>query len=69
MEQESEIKPGDRVRLRAYGDEVIERVVIEPRGDVIYVCRESERESAAAERRDPLMVGFRRSAVLGPAIA
>ena len=54
---------GQRVTLEStHGP--IERVVVEDLGDVLLICRERELHDADAEDREPVAVGFRRSAVL-----
>ena len=43
---------------------VIERIVVEDRGEVILVCRSQEFEAAQGEGREPISVGFKRSDIL-----
>jgi alpha-D-ribose 1-methylphosphonate 5-phosphate C-P lyase len=50
---------GQAVRLSSAQGEV-DRVVVEDRGDVVFVCREDEYEAAQKEGRQPIMVGFKR---------
>ena len=64
MEVISMPKPGDVVRLRAYGGEEIQRRVVEVTKDVILVCREDEYRRAQRQGRQPLSVGFRRTYLL-----
>ena len=45
-------------------DGMIERVVVEDLGDVLAVCRRQEYEMARLEKREPVVVGFRRSMVV-----
>lgn len=47
------------IRLRAYDDEIIERVIVEQDSHHVYVCRLEEWEAARHEGRAPMMVGFR----------
>ena len=44
----------------AFGGKLIKRVLVEDTGAVLLVCKESEFESAVAENRDPICVGFKR---------
>ncbi len=55
---------GKRVRLKAYGGEIIERRVVAVEGDTVAVCTEKEYAQAAKEGREPLSVGFRREYVI-----
>jgi hypothetical protein len=59
-----QIQPGDHIHLRAYGSEIIERVVVKADDEVVYVCRPSELEQATHENRAPMSIGFKRSAIL-----
>jgi hypothetical protein len=61
---QAELSPGERVRLRAYRDAIIERIVVRVDGDIVYVSRESELSSARAEDREPNSVGFRKAAII-----
>jgi hypothetical protein len=58
------MKPGDVVKLRAYGSQEIERRVVEANEDVVLVCRNEEYEEAMRQGRQPLCVGFPKKAVL-----
>lgn len=53
---------GDWVYLRAYGDEIIHRRVVDVkskgRDTTVYVCRHEEYQAAAREGREPQCVGF-----------
>jgi len=42
----------------------IKRVVVRDLGEVLLVCRPDEFDSAQKERREPISVGFRKSAVI-----
>ena len=48
---------GDMVKLSAY-EGMIERKVVEVRGDVVLVCREPEYHAARRGGRAPVVVGF-----------
>ena len=50
--------PGQPVRLRAYGDEVIERIVIDLLPGTVVVTTEEEYRAAQSERRPIVGVGF-----------
>lgn len=54
-----EIRKGKSVRLRAYGGEIIERVAVDLRGAMVYVCKVEEYEQAIRESRTPVSIGFR----------
>lgn len=58
------MRPGDVVRLRAYGDAVIERRLVEMRERVALVCTTEEWEAAQRENRAPTSIGFPREDVL-----
>lgn len=49
---------GERVRLRAYGDRVIERRVVGQSGEVVHVCTDEEFREAERRGRKPVSVGF-----------
>lgn len=49
---------GERVRVRAYGGRVLERVVVEVRDDAILVCTPEEIDAATKRGRRPVCVGF-----------
>lgn len=55
---------GDWVRVRAYGGEIITRRVVEVDGDIIVICRDDEYQAARREGREPVSVGFPRSAIV-----
>lgn len=46
------------VRLRAYGGEIIERVLLAVERGTVVVCRKEEYEAAERERREPVVIGF-----------
>lgn len=52
------MKPGQKIKLRAYGDEELVRTVIRLEKKSIVVCRPEEYEAALAEGREPVGVGF-----------
>lgn len=52
------------IRLRAYGDEIIERVLMDFDRDHVYITTQEEYEAAGREGREPRMVGFRREDVV-----
>jgi len=60
----SVLQPGKIVRLRSYGSEEIERRVIDVTGTTVVVCRVEEWEEAQREGREPMCVGFPRTAVI-----
>lgn len=52
------MKPGQMVKLRAYGGEELVRVVVRLDKKTVVVCRQDEYESARLEGREPMGVGF-----------
>lgn len=58
---------GDRVKVRAYGGEVLERRVVGVNKRVVYVSSEEEYQAALQEGREPNGVGFLKEAVQGGA--
>ncbi len=60
------MKPGQMVKLRAYGNEVITRRLIRLNKDIVVVCRSEEYEAALREKREPVSVGFHMKDVVLP---
>jgi hypothetical protein len=58
------IAAGDRVTLRAYGSQVIERICVSVTSSNVYVCLEEEYLAALAEDRAPGCIGFRFSDII-----
>ena len=58
---------GERVRVQAYGGEILTRVVVGEVGDTVYISRESEYEAAKKDGREPNSVGFLKKYVIDPA--
>jgi hypothetical protein len=52
------MKPGQMVKLRAYGGKELARRVIRLEKDIIIVCRPDEYEIARLQGREPIGVGF-----------
>ena len=52
------MKPGQMIKLRAYGNEVITRRLVRLDKDIVVVCQPEEYETARLERREPIGVGF-----------
>jgi hypothetical protein len=50
----------ERVTVRQYGGKIVEKVLVEDRGDVLIVTTPEEWESAQREEREPVVVGFKR---------
>jgi len=63
------IEPGGVIRLRAYGDQEIERRVVAVNDEVVLVCRDEEYREALREGREPVCVGFPKKDVLSVGIA
>lgn len=53
-----QLKPGDMIRLKAYGGKVIERRVVTVRYPKVYVCTEEIYRMAQMTGKRPLCVGF-----------
>lgn len=58
------LERGTRVIVNAYGGKRPYVIVVEDRGDVVLICKPSEFESATAENRQPMAVGFHREDIL-----
>jgi len=52
------MKPGQMIRLRAYGGQIIERRLVRLDKNTLVVCRPEEYDAAQSERREPIVVGF-----------
>jgi hypothetical protein len=52
------MKPGQMIKLRAYGNEVITRQLVRLDKETVVVCRSEEYEAAIRENREPVSVGF-----------
>ena len=52
------MKPGQEIKVRAYGGEELVRVLVRLEKDTVVVCRPDEYEKARAEKREPAGVGF-----------
>jgi hypothetical protein len=52
------MKPGQMIKLRAYGNEVITRQLVRLDKETVVVCRSEEYEAALREKREPVSVGF-----------
>ena len=48
--------------LSAHG--IIKRFVVDDLGEIITICRLDERDAAAKDRRSPIVMGFKKSAVV-----
>ena len=55
---------GTAVKLRAYGPQTIERIVVNETDTHVNVCLSEEWESARAEGRRPNCVGFHKSDIV-----
>ena len=52
------MKPGQMIKLRAYGNEVITRQLVRLGKETVAVCKSEEYEAALREKREPVSVGF-----------
>jgi hypothetical protein len=62
------MKPGQMIKLRAYGNEVITRRLVRLDKDIVIVCQPEEYEAARLERREPVCVGFHVTDVINESI-
>jgi len=60
-----QLKPGDLVRLRAFGGKRIVRRLVSDRGGTVLICSEDEYQSAKREDRQPQVIGWPAADVLG----
>ena len=49
-----------RVTVIQFGGTIVEKILVEDKGDVLVVTTEEEWKAAAAENRPPVSVGFKR---------
>ena len=49
---------GQKVKVQAYGGEVITRVIVDEIGDTVYLSQEREYDEAKRDGREPNSVGF-----------
>lgn len=52
------MKIGDLVGVQTFTEGMVERRVVEIKGDTVYICRDEEWISANKEHREPLCAGF-----------
>lgn len=52
---------GEKIKLRAFGGEIIERILVRDCGDVVEITREDEYIKAQNENRLPVVVGFKKA--------
>ena len=58
-------KPGDMVKVRAFGGRIMERRVVKAYGGMVYVCRDEEYQAAQREERKPVCIGFSLADIVG----
>jgi hypothetical protein len=58
------MRPGQRIKLRAFAGIVIERIVIQRLNEVVVICQPEEWHAARREGREPSGVGFPVSAII-----
>ena len=61
------MKPGDTIRVMGDQDKELVRRLVEVRGQLILICKEDEFQTARAEGREPVCVGFKVNKVVGVA--
>ena len=54
------MKTGDLVTAETFSEGLVQRKVVEIKGDTIYICTEKEWLSAQEDHREPVCVGFNR---------
>jgi hypothetical protein len=59
------MKTGDLVKVKTFGERIVERRVVEILRNTVYICTENEWRNATTERRRPSCAGFKREYVLG----
>jgi hypothetical protein len=47
-------------KVKSFGGETLERVIVEISGDTVYICTKEEWRDAMANQREPECVGFNR---------
>ena len=55
---------GEQVTLRAFRGQEIIRTVVRDLGEVIMICKPEEFAAANAEKREPVSVGFPKTAII-----
>lgn len=63
------MKSGDRVTVRDFYGETLERVVVEMDDRYVFVCSPSEWDLALRECREPTSVGFQHRFVISHEVA
>ena len=59
-----QLQPGQQVTVNAFRGRQSTVIVVEDRGDVVLICKPDEYNSAKAEKRAPVSVGFHREDVI-----
>ncbi|HLN98650.1 MAG TPA: hypothetical protein VK208_09340 [Pyrinomonadaceae bacterium] len=57
-------KPGDLLRVRAFGGKEIVRCFVEERGKTVLICPQAEYERAQKENRAPDCIGWPKADVI-----
>lgn len=52
------MKTGDLVKVETFSECVVERKVVDIKGDTVYICSEKEWLSSQKDHREPICVGF-----------
>ncbi len=52
------MQPGDRVMVKVFGGRTVNRIVVQPLGNTVVICRPDEWREAVRENRQPNGVGF-----------
>ena len=54
------MKRGELVKAQTFSEGIVDRKVVDTKGDTVYICTEDEWLSAQKENREPICVGFNR---------
>lgn len=52
------MRSGQIIKVRAYGNEILVRQVIQVKKDIVVICRPDEYNKSHIEGREPIGVGF-----------
>lgn len=59
-----ELQKGDFIRVKVYGGQLVDRRLVEVRGQMAVVTTDEEYQAAQRERREPICIGFPLSDVI-----
>ena len=58
------LQKGDIVKVRALGERILTRRLVEVRGHTALICNDEEYQSAIKEKRQPTCIGFPVEAII-----